>query len=136
MKPLPRLLIAAAALALSAHAAALDPVMSQDAAYRDMRAGRPYAGMPNLDKPVFIRRNSLICIKRAGLANPNIAVSLMLGQCIGNDEPLRVEVIRPNDQSLDMECRMFGYISVLLRAKAQSDASAMIAWVFIEDLTN
>ena len=136
MKTLPRLALAAAALALSAHAAAIQPLMSQDDAYRDMRAGKPFAGMPNLGKPVFIKPASLICNGRGGLAIPDIRASLMIGICATSATPLRVEVIRPTDQGLDMECRIFGYITVLLRAAAQSDATARIAWVFIEDLTN
>ena len=136
MKTLPRLALAAAALALSAHAAAIQLLMSQDEAIRDMRAGKPFAGMPNLNKPVFIKPASLICNKRGTLGHQDVRAVLMTGLCATSAVPIRVDVIRPQDQGMDIDCRMFGVIPVVLRAAAQSDATARVAWVFIEDLTN
>ena len=136
MKTLHRFALAAVALALSAHAAAMTELMTPDQALREGRQGKPYAGMPDLNKPVFAKPYSLICQKRGGLAISNIEVVLLTRSCFAREEATRVELLLPTDRALAMECRMYGYIPVLVRAKAMSDASAVAGWVFIEDLTN
>ena len=136
MKTLPRLALAAAVLALSAHAAAIQLLMTADAAYQEMRAGKPFAGMPNLDKPVYVIPGSLICNKPGALGNPNVRALLMTGLCFASATPIRVDVIRPQDPGMDMACRMYGHIPVVRRATGQSDATAQVGWTLIEDLTN
>ena len=136
MKTLPRLALAAVALALSAAATAVPPPVPMEVVLRDMRARKPYPLLPNLDRPVFIKRASLICVNAGGLRNPDVDLTLRVGQCVSNTRPLRVSVLPPEDDGGEIEARMFGYIAVVLRAKAASDASTMIAWVYMDDLTN
>ena len=136
MKTLPRLALAAVALALSAHALAVPPPVPVEVAMREMREGKPYPFLPNLDLPVYIKAKSLICVNAGGLRNPNIEQTMMVGQCVGNTRPLRVSVLPPEDYGSRLEARMFQYIPVVLRAKAMSDASTITVWVYMDDLTN
>ena len=138
MKTLPRLAIAAAALALSAHAGAqwASIVMSPQQAMAEMREGKPQAGMPDLRKPVYLRDDAYICVTLNTLAIPNTDVTVRTGHCIFVKQRRRVAVLRATTDQEEIERRMYQIGRVVIRSPDPSDATVIHAWTLMPNLSN
>ena len=138
MKTLPRLALAAAVLALSAHTGAqvTSPVMSPQEAMTQMREGKPQAGMPDLRKPVYLGENAYICVSRSTLAIPAPEMTVMTGNCIFVKRRTRVAVLRPTTDQDEIDRRMYQVVRIVIRPADQSDATVIHAWTSMSNLSN
>ncbi len=111
-----------------------DPKLER--ALRDWQAKRPLPGMPNLRKPVFLVKGSLVCDSAGSLINPNKKELLFLGVCAPAPRDIRVSVIPPTDAQEYLRDHYHQIVSVVWHSDEMSNASTYKGWVLISGLRN
>jgi hypothetical protein len=115
---------------------AINPPGSMHEAMEDLKSRRPLPGLPDLNKPVYIRGKALLCSKMAGLRNPNVMALLMTRTCSIVEGPIRVMVLPPADDEAYLEQHIYKLIRVQLQAQAISDGGRYVGWIDMDALSN
>ncbi len=93
-------------------------------------------GLPDLRKPVFIRKGSLVCDSPGALVNPVRYATIMIGACAVIQSKKKVLVLAPKDAGQYIEDYLFRYIAVTWGSEEMSNANSYIAWTPISALRN
>lgn len=112
------------------------PPGSTQVAMDDLRAKKPLPGLPNLNKPVFIRDKAFVCSKMGSMRNPNMVALLYSKACAIVEGPVRVRVVLPTTDKGYVDGHVFKLVQVLLPQHGSSDATPYLAWIDIEALSN
>lgn len=106
-------------------------------AIHDWKAGQHLPFMPDLHKPVHVKKGAWVCNTGGELLNPHKDVLVHLGECIQSPVAAKlIGVMEPPGEEEYVSDHMTGTVEVVWRGKEQSDANFYTAWVFVKDLSN
>jgi hypothetical protein len=107
-----------------------------NAAVADFNAQRPLPGLPSLKKPVYLTANSKVCDSPDSYANPNTAITVMVGACAIVPRKIQVMVYPPTDRENYVRGHVFGMVLVGLRSGEPSDGNMYRGWVSTSSLSH
>jgi hypothetical protein len=105
---------------------------------RNYQLGRPIPGLPDLNRPVHIKKGNMICSNAADLLNPDKATLLYLLQCVVSNNDVQVKIVRPRSARMYFVCYLYGLVEVQVPwAHQKSEADEIHSdWVLVTALSN
>jgi hypothetical protein len=108
-------------------------------AVHDWKAGAHLPFMPNLNRPVHIRKGAWVCNSGGELLNPNKLALMWLHECLQSPKDVHIigvmEPLGINEEEYVAD-HMTGTVQIVYRSREQSDANVYTAWVFVKSLSN
>lgn len=108
-----------------------------DALARRFADGLPLPGMPDLDRPVYVRAGSVICTSPGALRNPHPALTVMVGACaVIEAEGVRVMVYEPRDADSYVDAHFSQSVRVAIYPRRIAAADSIEGWVDLRSISN
>ena len=111
-------------------------------AYQHFRSGQPLAGLPNLNRTVFLKKGAFVCYDPDSvwrpIVEPNIPrVLIQMGKCaVVAADAKQVAVVVPQSADTYQEDDCYGIVEVEFRSNRASVANVYRVWVAVTGLRN
>ena len=113
------------------------PDPRQMRAIEDMYRNAPLPGLPNLDRPVYLKSGAYACTSAGALLNPHRDIVVNMGVCAFSISDRRVSILLPSPRSTDyIQDHYWGIVSIAMPSGQMSVVNTSILWVNIGDLRN
>jgi hypothetical protein len=108
-------------------------------AIHDWKIGAHLPFMPDLNRPVYVKKGAWVCSTGGELINPHKDVLVHLGECLQSPKDVHIigvmEPLGINEEEYVAD-HMTGTVQIIYRSKEMSDANVYTAWVFVKSLSN